>query len=520
MPDAAPSSAPNKHMPRSARRTASVNVAFHYAAICLIFINGIVLVPIYLHFVPPSLYGAWLATGNILAWIAAMDPGVSSIMIQRVAMAYGEGDRHGVVCYATIGVAFTAVLATIVCGAGFLAAHFIGDIVNLIDAGQTRQLEVAFRVAVVGTALMILAYAPAAINQGLQSSTAIGLIFVGANLVGIAGTLFLLFRGYGVMAIAAAIVIRGAGMLVGNIGYLAWRWATEFRGVRLSFEKGREFAGLSTSQYAAALAGVMSTQIDAVLVARVLGPDATTAFMLTRRAPDTCAMLVERPTAAIMPVIARVAGGRGADGMAGPIARMLRLMMWGAGLLAWGLIVFNESFVSLWVGRDKFAGGAVAVWMGLAAAGTVCARSLANMCYSLGEIRAVNRVRIVEAVAYVTTALVLLTSFGGAGLAAAPLVVVLGVSGWYFGGLLASRMQVARVEVLSVVTETGKMLGVAAASWWLWKDVEVMSWGQFGGMVMVASITYAAGAIAVSSGLRGELVALSRIIWSWRHGHL
>lgn len=44
---------------------------------------GIILVPIYLVYIPKDLYGYWLATGNILTIISLLDPGIGGVVTQK-----------------------------------------------------------------------------------------------------------------------------------------------------------------------------------------------------------------------------------------------------------------------------------------------------------------------------------------------------------------------------------------------------------------------------------------------------
>ena len=76
----------------SRRFTSLVNLFFHYNAVVLVIVQGILLVPLYLRSIPVATYGAWLATGSILSWIDLVDPGLSDVLRQRVAYTYGKGD--------------------------------------------------------------------------------------------------------------------------------------------------------------------------------------------------------------------------------------------------------------------------------------------------------------------------------------------------------------------------------------------------------------------------------------------
>jgi Na+-driven multidrug efflux pump len=49
-------------------------------------------VPVSVSHIPLDLYGAWLASGNILAWATMIDPGFGLLTQQQVATTYGAGN--------------------------------------------------------------------------------------------------------------------------------------------------------------------------------------------------------------------------------------------------------------------------------------------------------------------------------------------------------------------------------------------------------------------------------------------
>ena len=52
-------------------------------------------VPVNIAHIPLDVYGAWLASGNILAWATMIDPGFGLLTQQQVATTYGSGNLDG-----------------------------------------------------------------------------------------------------------------------------------------------------------------------------------------------------------------------------------------------------------------------------------------------------------------------------------------------------------------------------------------------------------------------------------------
>ena len=61
----------------------------------IMIINGIILVPIYFKFMSVSTYGAWLATGNVVAMLGLVESGFSSVITQKMSVALAnKKEKH------------------------------------------------------------------------------------------------------------------------------------------------------------------------------------------------------------------------------------------------------------------------------------------------------------------------------------------------------------------------------------------------------------------------------------------
>ena len=75
------------------KNTLKWNFIFQYGYVITNIINSIILLPFYLHKIDASTLGVWLATGNILAWMTLIDPGVGDVLQQKVAELRGRNEN-------------------------------------------------------------------------------------------------------------------------------------------------------------------------------------------------------------------------------------------------------------------------------------------------------------------------------------------------------------------------------------------------------------------------------------------
>lgn len=489
------------------RRSATAwNLFFHYAAVVLAFVNGILLVPLYLTHIPLHLYGAWLASGNILAWTSILDPGFSTFLMQKTGAAYGAGDRRKVRDLFASGVVLSGGIAVLVAATGISVAPYVPGWLSLNLASDIASLHDAFVVAVIGTALMILAYTVTSVNQGLLSSTGVGVISVSTNLVAIAATIIWLKEGWGLMALSAAIVIRGGGFTLGNIGYFVWRCIREI-GWGFSLSQIGEILRLSGFSFIGRMGGLLSANIDAFVVGRLLGPEIVPVYVLTRRGPETVRMLLERPSTAVMPAVAHLSGEKDILKLQSLLLRLVRIMLWACGIFISGFVIFNDDFLRLWVGQALFAGHPVNMIICVSLGAGALITSMANLCFAMGNIKGNSIISLIEGCVFALAITVGVQIGGLIGVALAPLVSLVLVSSWYYPRRLGRMLAFKAKNFRELVRIAPATLMCAAAVTLLFWNHHPANWWYFGADVIGATGSYAILLCMASSSFRQELVA-------------
>ena len=78
----------------SRTRKAAVTAAFSYAQFAMAIVPGVILVPLTLTSLGARTYGLWLAVGELLTYVALVDPGIVGVLPWMVAEADGAADRR------------------------------------------------------------------------------------------------------------------------------------------------------------------------------------------------------------------------------------------------------------------------------------------------------------------------------------------------------------------------------------------------------------------------------------------
>lgn len=500
---------------RSRTQTTVWNLFFHYASIALMVISGLVLVPVYLKFIPLQDYGAWLATGNILVWITAVDPGLSTVLQQRVGFAYGRKDYPEMGRVIVSGAALGFVLSLVPVLLALVLAPYIPGLLKLQATVDTATLLKAFVLAGFGTTLSIFSFSLTAVNQGLLSSVGIGVIYVIVHALDIIVTILLLWRGWGLMAIAFSFVLRGSGMLLGNAGYLLWRVGKEKISLSFSFSGLMALSKVLSFTFFSKAGSLIISNMESFLVARFVGAEHVPILALTKKSLDMSRIAVERPPLAFMPAISHLFGAGEISKVRINLVRLFRILLWTFGLIVGGVFVLNESFVGLWVGNQYFAGELINAVLCFNFVLVAMHTTLSNLALSLGDIKKNSLVSFTQSVLYALLAVLLGRAYGMIGIVTAMSVSILMISAWYYPRSIASLISLSSQDIRALRNEALFVLLVSALGIAVFSHLPSAGIVGFLALVVLFFAAYSSGLWAVSSGFREEMAKLFKLRFTW-----
>lgn len=477
----------------SRKRTTRWNLFFHYSTLLYTVIIGIVLVPLYVQFIPTQEYGYWLASGNILGWISAVDPGFGMVVQQKVAYEFGANNKSKVGKYITSGIVLSLVILILLILAGIVVNTQLIKFLGVTDNSNfLPSLQLGFMYALAGTILTIFSYTITAANQGLQSSLGIGLIYLAANITGICITVYFLNKGYGVVALGGAFLWRGICLFLGNFFYLIKRmkdfeipWAYDLFTIR-------EMKNLLSVNFLGRIGSIGNTQVASFLIAKVLSPVDTVLYKFTLTIPETSKLILVRPTLALTPSITHLIGEGQLEKAKAILVQLLQYMIWCAGLVLLGFICLNQYFIELWIGSGFYGGQVLNLSVVLWVVISIFTNSLSHIVFAFGNIKMNSLVTFVQSIVYVSLLFIGLHFWGLNGAGFALLIAELSISAWYYPYIFSKKLILAKPLMRSIFIEFIYMIAATSIILVLFffSGIKISSWFEFCFSVIVIIIAY------------------------------
>lgn len=371
------------------------NFVFQYGYVITNIINSIILLPFYLHKIDASTLGVWLATGNILAWMTLIDPGVGDVLQQKIAELYGRNENDEIGRTIGSGLISAAGILLLSVIAGIVFYFLIGPIINK-DVTHYPNLQIALLLTIVATGMSLVSFSISGINQGMQNASPVAISSITANILFLIVNLSLLFWGFGVISIAFANLCRAVYINIFNFSALKILLNKERIRIFFALDHFKRFVRIFSFTSLASIIGGFSASMDTIVLARFIAPWMITIFEINKRPVQLTQSMIGRHSVALMPVVSHTAGKGDRESIILLIKKQLKFYTYAAFLV---VLIFGFEYsdlITAWTGKGKFAGNTILylllanffIWL--------IGYFMANMGYALGDIKMNSLVNILK----------------------------------------------------------------------------------------------------------------------------
>ncbi|RMG91502.1 MAG: hypothetical protein D6706_18160, partial [Chloroflexi bacterium] len=269
----------------SRKRATVIQAVGGYANTGIAVVQGLLLIPLYLHYIGAHMYGLWLASGGMLGMLGMVNFGISSMLIQRIANAYGKQDLARAGAYFINGMSVYIGICLLLGLIGWVISLWLPQILHVKDA-DAGLLEACFQLAVAAMAIGIFNECLRSIGQALlRPVVPIAGMIVG-RILGVGVTIWLLVDGFGLWAIpTGTLVAEGLIFVVNLLNAISLVSALGSK-IKLEWAIIREYLRTSPALFMATVGNTVSQQSEPVLITMLTSPEMTTVYMVTRRAAD------------------------------------------------------------------------------------------------------------------------------------------------------------------------------------------------------------------------------------------
>lgn len=424
------------------RRQATILQAFGgYINTAIVVVQGLLLIPLYLKFIGGYTYGLWLATGGMLGMLGMVNFGISSLLIQRVASCYGKKNLSQAAAYFANGLNVYICISLIYGFVAWIASIWLPEILRLSGA-EAKLLKDCFQLAAVAMVLGILNECLRSFAQALLRPL-IPMIAMGVGRVlGIFVTVWLLFNDYGLLAIPIGTLVLESVVFVSNLSYTS----NLFKGLGAKFRFNRsivkEYLITSPALLMARIGSTLSQESEPLIITLFLGPEVTTAYVVTRRAADIVFRLLSVIVGSTMGSYSHLVG-EGNHERIGKVTCNLLLLSFSLAVIGFATYVgANQFFVALWVGEEQLLSDSVILLVALGYLVYSFRALVGRLLYGHGDFNYTSLVILTEGLVRVFLAIAFLKLYGISGIPLA-FTVICSIAVAWLGWRLVDKLELS-----------------------------------------------------------------------------
>ena len=473
-----------------------IRLIYNYTGIALAVVQGVLLVPIYLAHIDSGLYGAWLATGNLLSAMTIMDFGFTAVLSQQIAVGYGKKDCEIIGHLTKTGLVTCSILFTLPFLIGVVASPFMPTLLHVSDSVQIHELRNACIIAGGATSLMMFVYSTAAIIHGLQREAFLSVVSFISWITGIITTVLLLYGGFGLCSIPYGFLLRGFMNATCNAGYVFYLLRNELH-IKVFHFKWLLFKNLfrrSSLVFSGKLLKTVGINSESFFVGTILMPEFTTIYVLTKKSTEIVSMLSVRIIEVLVPGIAHLTGEGDQKRLREIIVNVLKVSLVFGIISVGGIYLLNKTLLELWVGSDYYGGDFLTGMMCISAFLTICSQTFYNALFGLGFIETAGWAATIEGIIKIPASALLCYLYGLNGVVIAAIISVL-PSGVFMQSkkildIIGIRLMEKFLDLLQLILKSLVPLILMIFVKRLWMPQGWISFVGFGGVYLIVSVLF------------------------------
>ena len=332
------------------------NYLFNSINAIIVIINGIVMVPIYFNYMSVSTYGAWLATGNVVAMLGLLESGFSSVITQKMSAAISRHDNTQYSLLAGSNIITAIFMASAILVFGLSISPFIADWINA-DAKIQSDIRFAYIIALVSSSVALMVSLFGAFPQVWQDTKAVGMINIVTGLAAIASLVLFLFLGFGVVSIALSYLVRALLNLLCQGTWIIKKWKRDDIAKPLfSFSESTKLVKDCIYPFLSKISSVLMGNTQSFIIAHFMNPALAAVYDLTSKVCFVACGFVSQMNGSFFALFSLTLSSGDKTKIDGVFKTTTQFFVLSLALVSLYSICFTEPVINYWVGLDKYGG--------------------------------------------------------------------------------------------------------------------------------------------------------------------
>lgn len=433
------------------------NYMFNSINAIVMIVNGIIMVPIYFKFMSVSDYGAWLATGNIVAMLGLVESGFAGVITQKMSMALANNDSKKFLQLASANIYTALIMAMALLVLGLSIFPFIADWINAEDSIKSA-ITIAYVVSLFSAVISLLVSLFGAFPQVWQNTKTVGIINTVVNIIAIVSLVIYLYVGLGVVSLALGYITRSSLNLIGQGVWIIREWRKRQLSIPIfNFIVTKDLLKDCLYPFLSKISDVIMGSSQSFIIAIFINPTLAAVYDISSKITVVACNFVSMANGSFFALFSLTFASQNKEEINRLLKNVSLFFLTTLFSVLLFTFVFSESIIHFWVGLDKYGGNLLVLFIVVAMLITQLKQYFNNLLYTGGLINKSAKLDILNMLVFVVMLLLIIKP---AQIYAIPLAGI--ISGAVFIGLyLLLLKNKLHVDIVIILRQCLKMLVIS-----------------------------------------------------------
>lgn len=319
-----------------------------------------VFIKLYFNIVTKEEYGIWLAINGVASLIGLVDIGVDQFLITQLTNPKLFHDKK-INTIISNSIIIKTIIAFLFIVVGFIVYIFLPLLVNV----PTSYLDVAkstFSINIIYLILNIFFNSSMTILIAKNHFSLVNSIVVVGSIINSFLVFILLKQGLGIVSFPLTLLLIGIIQFMILIWYINKTYP-HIRLGKIDLKGQKEMVSYSFSFQITKIAYVVRNQFLFIAINNIVGPIYVTLYSITNRIPQMVGIYMNKLVSPFFPTFCELVNDDQNEKLKSLVIRMTKFLVRYSIFFCIGVYYFNRSFISIWVGADKFSGIPSLTWL-------------------------------------------------------------------------------------------------------------------------------------------------------------
>lgn len=325
---------------------------------------GLLLTPFILKYVTKEEYALFYVAADLLMWLSLAQLGVSNSYNSMAAMTFGKKDYSELSKLSSTAWILQILSGIVVLILGFVLSFFVADFFDIKNTNSN--VQVFFLLMVAGTAFTLMNQVYSALLTSAKEIHISNRISIVSVIPKVLFTIIFLLLGWKLFGLALANLLAVLVPIIISFFYVRKRYNNiEISLNNWSSDHAKKLLITGIWFSVGGVAGVLILGLDRIVIAKVVSLEVVAGYLITQKLFFLSDKVLSQIFNVSRPFFGQLYGQNSVEKMKVLYEMFTKIAIFFSVSAALIIMVVNETFIDLWVGKDFYLGKLITFWLAI-----------------------------------------------------------------------------------------------------------------------------------------------------------